>query len=409
MPDVLVIGGGVAGLFCAYFLRTAGATVTVVERGPIGGPQSCSHGNTGFVGTQGSAPLAEPGVPAMGLRWLLNPESPFFVKPRPDPALIAWLWRFRRLCTASAAAATSRVLLDMKQRSLTILRDLCGPGTLTADGMVIAFKTPQGFDRARRTVARLNAYGVPLRELSPGELGELEPGVEFDISGALYNEEGAYVRVPEFLGELADRLAGMGVELLESTEVLGFETAGRHVRRVRTSRGDLRAEEIVIAAGAWSAALARRLGLRLMLQPAKGYTVTLNNPDNAPRRPVLLSEGKVAVTPLGDRLRLGGTLELSGMSTAISPRRVAGILRTVRDHLPSLRTTATMQTWSGLRPCTPDSLPYIGRASGNVALACGHGHIGLGLAPVGGRLLAQLLTGATPDLDPAPFSYGRRP
>ncbi|MEU4580247.1 FAD-dependent oxidoreductase [Nonomuraea sp. NPDC023979] len=410
MPDVLVVGGGVAGLFCAYYLRRAGATVTVVERGPIGGPQSCSHGNTGFVGTQGAAPLAEPGVPALGLRWLLDPRSPFFIRPRPDPALIAWLWRFRRRCTERAAGEAFRVLLDMKQRSLAILRELCGDDTLTARGMVIAFRTPQGFDRARRTVSRANASGVPLRVLEPGELSTLEPGVEFDISGALYNEEGAYLRVPEFVTELAATLAGMGVELLEDTDVLDLEVAGRRVRQVRTSRGDLRPGTVVIAAGAWSAALARKAGLKLMLQPAKGYSVTLKSPGGAPRRPVLLSEGKVAITPLGDRLRLGGTLELSGMDTTISRRRVDGILRTVRDHLPALDTTATPQTWSGLRPCTPDSLPYIGRAEPyeNLALACGHGHIGLGLAPVGGKLLAQLLAGETPDLDPAPFRYGRR-
>ncbi|MEU6999759.1 FAD-dependent oxidoreductase [Nonomuraea sp. NPDC046570] len=404
-PDVLIIGGGVAGLFSAYHLRLSGCSVAVVERGPIGGPQSCSSGNTGFVGTQGSAPLAEPGVPAQGLRWLLNPESPFYIKPRPDPALLAWLWHFRRACTAEAAQASFRILLDLKQRSLAMLRDLCTPDTLTANGMVVAFKTPQAFEKAARALPP----GVPLRVLEPAELSALEPGVEFDIAGALYNEEGAYLRVPSFLTELAGTLTGMGVDLHEHTEVTGFETTGHRVRQVRTTRGDFRPGETVIAAGTWSAACARKLDVKLRLQPAKGYTVTVKTSPGAPRLPVLLSEGKVALTPLGDRLRLGGTLELAGLDGRISRRRVDGILRAVRSHLPALDTSATLDTWSGFRPCTPDSLPYIGRAAPyrNLVIACGHGHIGLGLAPAGGRLVAQIVSGAEPDVDLTPFRVDR--
>ncbi|GGQ13445.1 D-amino-acid dehydrogenase [Streptosporangium pseudovulgare] len=424
-PDVLVIGGGIAGLFCAYHLRLGGARVTVVESGPVGGPQSCSHGNTGFVGTQGAAPLAEPGVPAQGLRWLLDPESPFFVRPRWDPELARWLWHFRRACDERTADAAFRVLADMKRRSLAMLRELCaptgppGPGGAAArnglasafaeGGMLLAFNTAEGFEKGRRSVPRAVARGVPLRVLDPDELRALEPGVEFDVRGALYNEEGAYLRVPEFLRAFARTLRDMGVEILEETEVVGFETAGGAVRRVRTTRGDLSPAETVVAAGAWSAECVRRLGLRLPLQPAKGYTVTVKAPGNAPRHPVLLGEGKVAITPLGDRLRLGGTLELAGMDPAVSRRRVAGILRTVRSYLPGMETTPIIETWSGLRPCTPDSLPLIGRAGAyrGLWLACGHGHIGMGLAPSGGRLLAQLLAGEPPDMDPAPFHPGR--
>ncbi|MGV9779094.1 NAD(P)/FAD-dependent oxidoreductase [Streptosporangium sp. NPDC003464] len=412
-PDVLVIGGGIVGLFCAYFLRRAGSSVTVVERGPVGGPQSCSHGNTGFVGTQGAAPLAEPGVPAQGIRWLLNPESPFHIKPRWDGGLPRWLWHFRRACNERDAEAAFHVLLDLKKRSLEILREVCADDglapTFTAQGMVLAFKTPEGFDKGRRSVPRAVDNGVPLRVLDPQELRALEPDAEFDISGALYNEEGAYLRVPDFLREFARTLQGMGVEIHGQTEVLGFEVTGREVGLVRTARGDLRPREVVVAAGTWSAERVRELGLGLMLQPAKGYTVTVKTPRNGPRRPVLLSEGKVAIAPLGDRLRLGGTLELSGMDRTVSRRRVEGILRTVQAYLPEMEHTETLETWSGLRPCTPDSLPYIGRAEPyrNLSVACGHGHIGLGLAPAGGRLIAQILAGERPDMDPEPFRVGR--
>ncbi|MFF5205592.1 NAD(P)/FAD-dependent oxidoreductase [Streptosporangium sp. NPDC000396] len=412
-PDVLVIGGGIVGLFCAYYLRLGGSSVAVVERGSVGDPLACSYGNTGFVGTQGAAPLAEPGVPAQGLRWLLNPESPFYIKPRLDGELLRWLWHFRRACNDRDAQATFHVLLDMKKRSLDILRELCAPdglgSTFTEQGMVVAFKTPQGFEKACRSVPQTVANGVPLRVLDLGELRALEPGTEFDIHGALYNEEGAYLHVPDFVREFARTVEDMGVEIHTQAEVTGFEVAGREIRQVRTTRGDFTPRETVIAAGAWSAECARKLGIGLRLQPAKGYTITVKAPHNAPRLPILLGEGKVALTPLGDRLRLGGTLELAGMDSTVSRRRVDGILRTVRSYLPRLETAETIEVWSGFRPCTPDSLPFMGRADSyrNLSLACGHGHIGLGLAPVGGKLVAQIVTGERPDMDLAPFRVGR--
>ncbi|MFE9204325.1 NAD(P)/FAD-dependent oxidoreductase [Micromonospora sp. NPDC007230] len=411
-PDVLVIGAGVVGLFCAWFLRAAGHTVTVVDRGEVGDPAACSAGNTGFVGTQGSAPLAEPGVPAKGLRWLLDPESPFHVRPRPDVGLLAWLWHFRRYCTERHARAGFEVLLALKQRGLAILHEVCAgdlADTLTARGMVLACQTEQGYAQARRGIPAAVERGVPLRELDRAELARLEPGVDFAIAGALLNEEGAALRIPAFLVGFARALRERGVEIITGAEVRGFEVTGRRVRAVRTSQGDLRPAEVVIAAGVWSLACARTLGVGLMLQPAKGYTVTVAAGPGTPTRPLLLSEGKVAVMPLGDRVRVGGTLELSGLDTSVSPRRVDGILRTVRAYLPGLDTDRRLHVWSGLRPCTPDSLPLIGRAGayGNVSVATGHGHIGMGLAPAGGQLLAQLIGGVPPDLPLETFALDR--
>jgi D-amino-acid dehydrogenase len=416
--DVLVIGGSIAGLCCAYFLRRQGAAVTVLERGAIAGPQSCSYGNTGLAGTQGAMPLAEPGVPAQGLRWLLNPESPFYLRPRLDPQLAAWLWRFRRYCTEQAAQRGFRVLLELKQQSLRILRELCAEPVLApcfaADGLVVTFKTARAFDKAAGSVPGAVAAGVPLRVLAPAELAALEPGVEFDIHGALYNSEGAYLQVPEFIDRLARLLEGMAVRVRAGTEVTGFEVADGRIRRVRTTRGDCTPDAVVIAAGAWSARCARKLGLRLPLQPARGYTITFPVPRGAPRRPVLLSEGKVAIAPFGDRLRVGGTLELSGLTPsgldgAVPPRRIDGIRRAVQASLPGLCWPGGAPIWSGLRSCAPDGIPIVGRAPGyaNLYLNCGHGHTGMGLAPASGRLLAQLMAGEQPDADLAPLRVER--
>jgi D-amino-acid dehydrogenase len=410
---VLVVGGGVVGLFCAYFLRQRGATVTVIERGEIGGPGSCSYGNTGFVGTQGSAPLAEPGVMTQGLRWLADPQSPFYIKPRLDPELLAWLWHFRRFCNERSVQSVFRVLLAATKRSLEILTGLCATGSLadtfTAPGITVAYKTPQAFGKACRSVPRMVALGLPLRVLEPGELAALEPDTRFDICGALVNSEGAALYVPEFITEFARTLTGLGVEILPETEATGFQVAGRRVTKVVTDRGEFTPAEVVIAAGAWSPVVARKLGIGLTLQPAKGYSITVKAPPNGPRRPVILSEGKVAVMPLGDRLRFGGTLELSGLDAAVSPRRVDGIRRIVSSYLPDLEDTPTIETWSGFRPCTPDSVPFVGRAErfGNVSVTCGHGYIGMGLAPGTGEMIAQIIAGEATDDDLGPFRLDR--
>lgn len=412
-PDVLVVGGGIVGLFCAYHLRRAGVRVALVDRGFVGGPVSCSSGNTGFVGTQGAAPLAEPAIRAQGLRRLFDPESPLYVRPRLDPGLLRWLWHFRRACDERAVAAAFGVLVELKRRSLEVVREVCAAGplasTFTERGIVLAVRTPEAFEQARRAVPAAVAGGVPLRVLDPDELRRLEPDVEFDIAGALYNEEGAHLRVPEFLRAFGRQLTAMGVEIHEEAEVLGFEVVDGSIARVRTAGGDFRPGETVIAAGAWSTAVGRDLDLNLTLQPAKGYTVTVQTPRHSPTRPVVLTEGRVALTPLGDRLRFGGTLELAGLDRTVARRRIDGILRTVRSYLPALEPGEPVETWTGLRPCTPDSVPFIGRASRyrNLSVACGHGHIGMGLAPAGGELLARIVTGRATDEETAPFRPDR--
>jgi D-amino-acid dehydrogenase len=412
-PDVLIIGGGVVGLFCAYFLRLCGSSVVVVERGAVGGPASCSSGNTGFVGTHGAVPLAEPGLPIRALLGLLNPGSPFSIRPRWDGDLLRWLRYFGQACNEEAARVSFARLVDMKKRSLEILRELCASGrlaaTFTAPGMLLACKTPAGFERACRSVLPAADSGVPLRVLTPAQLRELEPDAEFDITGALYNEDGAALRVPDFVREFARTLEGMGAEILSQVEVTGFEVTGGMITRALTPHGDLRPREVIIAAGAWSAACARMLDVGLPLQPVKGYAVTVMAPHGKPQRPVVLTEAKAALMPMGDRLRCAGILELSGRPGHVSARRVAGLMRMVGAYLPRLKNTPTLETWSGLRPCSPDGLPFLGRAErySNLSVACGHGHIGMGLAPVSGELLAQMISGKQPAMDLAPFRISR--
>jgi D-amino-acid dehydrogenase len=411
-PDVLVIGGGVAGLWCAYFLRLAGNTVTVLDRGAVGGPVASSYGNTGFV-AHGGVPLAGPGALRHGLASVLRPDDRLAMPPTLDPARLRWLWQLHRAGRPGQVQRSAALMAELKRRSLEILHGLRVGDQPHPDfhpaGVVQAYKTEEAFARACRALPRAVASGVRLRVLEPEELRQLEPDAEFDIAGALYNEGGGFLRVPDFVVSLARTLTGMGVHLVENCAIADFEVTGRTVRGVRTDQGEFRPREIVVAAGSWSPMLARLLDLDLELQPVRGHTITVRRPDNGPRGLVLLVEGTVAVRPFEDQLRYGGDMVLAGMNTSVSRRRVARVLRTVRAHLPAMQPTETLQVWTGLRPCTPDSLPFIGRAPAydNVTVAAGHGHNGMGLTPVGGLLTAQVLAGSPPAMDLAPFRVDR--
>ena len=411
-PDVLVVGGGVAGLWCAYFLRRAGHSVTVLDRNAVGDPVACSSGNTGFV-ANGGVPLGEPRVLRQGLASLLRPDDRLALPPTRDARRLRWMWQLHLAGRPEQVQRSAALMMELKRRSIEILRELRAGDQphpdFKAAGVLQAYKTEEAFARARQALPRAVANGVRLRVLDPEELRALEPDAEFDIAGALYNEGGGFLRVPNFLVSLARTLTGMGVNLVEGCAVDGFEVSGRTVVGVRTASGRFRPREVVVAAGSWSPALARMLDLDLQLQPIRGYTITVRRPDNAPRGLVLLVEGTVAVRPFEDQLRYGGDMVLAGMNTSISRRRVERVLRTVHAHLPAMPRTDTMQVWAGLRPCTPDSLPFIGRAPAfdNVTIAAGHGHNGMGLTPAGGQLVAELLDGSAPSMDLAPFRLDR--
>jgi D-amino-acid dehydrogenase len=405
-PDVLVVGGGVVGLFSAYYLRLGGATVTLLERGEVGGPQSSSSGNTGFLGTHGVSTLAAPGMLGRGLRGLLDPGASVSIRPGRDPDLLRWLRQFRRACRDGVAADALDVLLDMKRRGLAAYLEL-GGDHVRQPGMIIAFRSA----------------GTASGLLSPASLHELEPGVEFSVSGALYNPEGAFVRVPDFIRSFERVLTSMGVTIQGGTSVTGFEARGTRVDAVHTTRGDFRPGAVVLAAGAWSAECVRQLGLRLLVQPVRGYSVTVSG-DCGLTRPVVLSEARAAVAPLDGQVRFAGLLEVgvplprqAGVSRASggsggsagSARRIAGLRRLAASYLPGLAELPAVDTWTGLRPCTPDGLPYLGFSPRheNLFVAAGHGAIGMGLAPAAGEVAAQALAGKPTAFNLTPFRLNR--
>jgi D-amino-acid dehydrogenase len=347
------------------------------------------------------------------LRWLFDPESPFYVKPRVDLALARWLLGFLRASTAERAARTMKRNRELILASLSLYEKFAaeqgGSFGFEHRGLIVACESHEGLARARHELESLEAVGGKGRALSRDELRELAPRAAPSLLGGVYFPEDAHLDPERLVQWLAARARQRGARLETRQEVLAFERSGRRVTRVVATRGDFRAEQVVIAAGAWSPPVGALVGLRLPVQAAKGYSVTARRPADFGGDPILLSEAKVAVTPLGDRLRFAGTLELAGLDLAVNPRRVGAILRAVERFLPGVAASERLETWRGLRPLCPDDLPILGRprALENVVVATGHGMSGISQGPMTGQLVAELCTGRPASLDLSAFSPDR--
>jgi D-amino-acid dehydrogenase len=409
--DAIVVGGGVVGAATAYFLAESGARVVLLERGEIA--SGASYGNAGWISPSHGTPLAAPGVIRQALRWLLDPESPFYVKPRLDLELARWLFGFVRAATASRALETTRLNRELTLASLALTEKLAASGEMefgfSRRGLVVVCESAAGLDSAAHELEVLRGLGGEGRALTRAEVRELEPCVSEAIAGGVFFPADAHLEPARLVRALADRASACGARIATGHELLALERDGRRIVRVVTTRGELAADEIVLAGGAWSPRIAAPLGLRLPVQSAKGYSVTLSRPPRFGATPLLLSEAKVAVTPMGDKLRFAGTLELAGLDLSVNLRRVRAVLRAADRFLPGLRSEPALETWRGLRPLTPDDRPIIGRprALENLIVATGHGMSGISQGVMTGKLAAELASGMPPSLELSPFAPDR--
>ncbi len=400
---VVVVGGGVVGACAAYYLALAGRAVLLLEQGEV--CAGSSYGNAGLVVPSHSIPLAAPGVWLRGLRWMWNPESPFYIRPRPSAELARWLWRFRGACTAAHVRRALPVLRDLHHASLALYRELAAtPGLdfgYRAEGAMAVYLTEAAYEEGIEETRVLAAGGVATKVLDGAGARAVEPALRPEVRGAVLFPDDAHLVPDRLVRGVAALAEARGARIRTRTEVLGFRTAGRRIVAVETTRGDVEPEEVVLAAGSWSPGLARTVGLRLPIQPGKGYSVTFDRPPVAPRIPLLLGEVRAAVTPMGDALRVAGTMELAGLDFSLNRRRVRAIVRGAGGYLPDVDRYRVREIWRGLRPCTPDGLPLLGRSArlDNLVIATGHAMVGVSLGPITGRLVAELCAGRAPALD----------
>lgn len=412
--EVLIVGAGVIGLSAAWHVARRGHRVTVLERG-ASEERGCSFGNAGMVVPSHVIPLAAPGMVRLGLRWMWSRESPFYVKPRLSRSLLGWGFRFWRSATAEHVARSAPLLRDLHLAGRAGFEEWAGAWGddfgLTKNGLLMLCRTEHGLAEEARDAERARGLGLPAEVVSSEQAARIEPGLRLDVAGAVYYPKDCHLDPVRLMAALRREVEAAGVRLEWRTPVVGWRRTGDRVAAVRTPAGERSADEYVLAAGAWSPAVVRDLGLRLPMQAGKGYSVTLPAPRRLPRLCALLSEARVAVTPMGSCLRVGGTMELGGLDQRIDPVRVRGIVKAVARYLPDFSPLdfESHPAWAGLRPCSPDGLPYLGRPAryANLTAATGHAMMGVSLAPVTGRLVAEIVSGDNPSLEIGPLRPDR--
>lgn len=403
---VLIIGGGLIGLCVAYYARKAGHEVTILERG---GPDHdmCSLGNAGMVVPSDFEPLAAPGMVSYGLRTMWNPESPFYIRPRLSPELAEWGLRFMQAATAQRVEQAAPLMRDLQLHSrqcfVELADELGNDFGFTQNGLFILCKTQAKLDEKRHLVEHALRLGIPAQMLTPDEVRQLDPGVAYDIMGAAYFPKDCHLAPHTFVARLTRHLQENGAVFKWNCEVTGWRPEGENVTAVITSQGVFNADKIVLATGSWVGQTARGLKLHLPMQAGKGYSLTLPAPRQLPRICALGAEARIAITPMNGQLRVGGTMEITGLDESINPRRVQGILKSFTQYYPAFKVEdfAGVPVWRGLRPVTPDGMPYVGQTKNykNLFVAAGHAMLGLSLGPITGKIVARLLNGQQPGYD----------
>lgn len=409
---VVIVGGGVIGVACAHYLRRSGLEVALIDRGDFG--QACSYGNCGYICPSHILPLTEPAALRVALKSVLNPLSPLYVKPRMSPALWRWMFEFARRCTHRQMLTAGGHLHAILQSSMKEYLELHDEGQVDCDwtprGLLYVMRSKSGMEEFAETDRLLSEhFGVTARRLDGDELTSFDSAIKSGLAGGFLYEADAHLRPDALVESWTQRLQSKEVRLLRHCELRDIEIDGGRVVALKTSKGVMRPEVVVIATGAWSPRLGRMLGCAIPIEPGKGYSLTTTRPDPCPRQAILFPENRVGVTPFQDGYRLGSMMEFVGYDETIPERRIQQLRDAATDYLVAPYTERELGRWYGWRPMTWDSLPIIGPAPGltNAYLATGHNMLGMSMATATGRLIAELITRQPLHLDITPFSAHR--
>lgn len=403
---VLIVGAGVTGLSTAYYCLRRGHRVTILDRAGER-HEGCSFGNAGMIVPSHFIPLAAPGAVQRALRWMFSAESPFCIKPRLSWDLLAWGIRYCRAATRHHVHAAAPLLRDLHLASRACYEELSGLSSrdfeLTRLGLMMLCKTRHALDEEEAAAAYARQLGIAARTLRPQDAAELEPRVKLDIIGGVYYPGDCYLAPARFMRFLSEQLRGAGAEFCWNCDLDRWRVRGSRICSARVKGGELSADEFVVCAGAWSAKLLRPLQINLPLQGGKGYSLTLPRPRALPRICSILTEARVAVTPIQSALRFAGTMEIGAQDLQIDARRLRGIIKSIPAYMPEFRGEDFdgIVPWAGLRPCSPDGLPYIGRTRrfANLSIASGHAMMGMSLGPITGKLISEIVSDERPQLD----------
>lgn len=401
MKNIGIIGGGVIGLCTAYYLSKEGYEVTVFDNTDLS--DGCSYGNAGMIVPSHIIPLAQPGMITRGIKWMFDSKSPFYIRPRLSMDLLKWGVQFYKHANRLHVSKAMPALRDLGLFSKELYQDMSRVSDsflYEERGLLMLFQSEQVAEEMEKEGRIAAKMGLDVDFLSAKEISELETGTRTTAMGGVHYKCDAHLHPQKLMAFLKKELLQSKVHLLSNVKVTDFMLDGdsTKVKMIVTDKGNFLTDEVVLASGAWSPAIAQRLGISMLILPGKGYSFTLKNRSQKPVVPSILCEGKVAVTPMNGDIRFGGTMEITHTrDTRINHNRLDGIVNTINSFYPDLKIEKPKEeeTWFGFRPCTPTGLPIIARDGKmkNVVLATGHAMMGLSLAPATGKLVTEIISG----------------
>ena len=413
---VVILGAGVIGTTTAYYLALSGHEVTVIDRQPAPALET-SFANAGEISPGYASPWAAPGIPAKAVKWLMMRHAPLIIQPRPDLAKISWVARMLMNCTAPAYARNKSRMVRLAEYSRDCLIDLRKTTGISYDertqGTLQLFRTQKQVDGAYKDIKVLQADGVPFEVLDADGCIAAEPALanrRDKIAGGLRLPGDETGDCFKFTNRLAEMAVAAGVTFRYGVQIDRLETAMGRVTGVQTSAGRISGDAFVLAMGSFSPMLARPLGIKLPVYPVKGYSITvpIKDASRAPESTIMDETYKIAITRLGDRIRVGGMAEIAGFDMTLHPKRRATLVHSVEDLFGGAGDQSKATFWCGLRPMTPDGTPIVGRAPvENLFLNTGHGTLGWTMAAGSGRLMADLISGRNPEIESGDLGYGR--
>lgn len=410
---IIIIGGGIIGLCSAYYLQKEGHQVTIVDQSNL--DEGASYVNAGYLSPSHLIPLSAPGVMKKGIKWMLNTSSPLYIKPRLDLDFLRWTWAFNKSCTVKHVKKAIPVIKEITLISQDLYRDIRQKENFSFHfedkGLLMLCKTEKMLEDEVEVARVAKQEGLDVSEISLDELKKLEPNVKLDVKGATYYKCDSHMTPHEFMSDMKLYLRQNGVQFFTNEKVEDIELKGNKIISIKTNKQIITADEFVLSAGSWSNLLSKKLGLKILLQAGKGYRINTKNSTGI-TIPAILAEAKVAVTPMNGFTRFAGTMEIAEINHNINKVRVEAISNAATRYYPEIHLTTQEKEGvaCGLRPVSPDGLPYIGKSSKckNLTIATGHAMMGLSMGTATGMLVSEIISEKKPSLNLVPFHPDRK-
>lgn len=410
--NVVIIGGGIIGLCSAYYLHKEGHQVTIVDKSDIS--KGASFVNAGYITPSHIIPLAAPGMITKGIKWMFNSSSPFYIKPRLDKDFLQWSWAFKKSASSKKVEKAIPVIKEVNLMGRDLYEEIKASGDFNfhyeRKGLLMLYKTDKAGEEEWEIGERAIKEGLKVHNLSFDEVKSMEPNANIDCKGAVYFDSDAHMTPQEFMTEMHAYLKSNGVTFYTNETVKDLTFSEGKISKIITSFRTIQPDEVVLAAGSWSPLLTKKLGVKIPVQAGKGYRINVDR-ETGITIPSILVEAKVAVTPMNGFTRFAGTMEIGGINSSINPKRVRAISNAASSYYKDLKISQNElnDAACGLRPCTPDGLPYIGKTSKykNLTIATGHAMMGWSLGPSTGKLVSEIISDKKTSLDINPFHPDR--